>query len=90
MWGTVLAIYVLATGVKGLQLAYTSVQWLDPMFSGAALILAVAVAVGRQRSGEERTRKRLAREGAGAKTVPDHELEPQMGDADRPNPPLGT
>jgi len=90
VWGTVLAIFVLATGVKGLQLAYASAQWLDPMFSGAALILAVAVAVGRQRSGEERTRKRLAREDAAGKTVPDHEMEPKIGDSDRPNPPLGT
>jgi len=60
VWGTVLAIFVLATGVKGLQLA-TDAQWLAPMFSGAALILAVAVALGRQRSAAERTRRRLAR-----------------------------
>ena len=65
VWGTVLSIFVLATGVKGLQLAYTTAQWLDPAFSGAALVLAVAVAVGRQRSGEERTRKRLSRKGGG-------------------------
>ena len=64
VWGTVLSIFVLATGVKGLQLAYPQAQWLDPAFSGAALVLAVAVAVGRQRSGEERTRRRLSREGA--------------------------
>lgn len=57
VWGTVLAIYVLATGVKGLQLV-TDVQWLDTMFSGVALITAVAVAVGRQRSTEERIRRR--------------------------------
>ena len=65
VWGTVLSIFVLATGVKGLQLAYPQAQWLDPAFSGAALVLAVAVAVGRQRSGEERTRKRLSRKGKG-------------------------
>lgn len=89
VWGTVMSIFVLATGVKGLQLASPNAQWLDPMFSGAALILAVAVAVGRQRSGEERTRKRLAREDARSKPPPSHLLEPQMGDAERPNPPLG-
>ncbi len=60
VWGTILAVYVLATGVKGLQLV-TDVQWLDPMFSGVALIAAVAVAVGRQRSGEERNRRRRVR-----------------------------
>ncbi len=57
VWGSVLAIYVLATGVKGLQLL-TDVQWLDPMFSGVALVAAVAIANGRQRSGEERRRRR--------------------------------
>jgi len=67
VWGTVLSIFVLATGVKGLQLAYPTAQWLDPAFSGAALVLAVAVAVGRQRSGEERTRRRLSRKGSGPK-----------------------
>ena len=63
VWGTIMSIFVLATGVRGLQLAYPNAQWLDPLFSGAALVLAVAIAVGRQRAGEERTRKRLARRG---------------------------
>ncbi len=57
VWGAVLAIYVLATGVKGLQLL-TDVQWLDPMFSGVALVAAVAIANARQRSGDERRRRR--------------------------------
>lgn len=43
VWGTLLAVYVLATGVKGLQLV-TGVQWLAPMFNGFALIAAVAFA----------------------------------------------
>ena len=60
VWGTVLSIFVLATGVKGLQLA-TDAQWLDPMFSGGALVAAVAVALGRQRAAEERTRRKLVR-----------------------------
>jgi ribose transport system permease protein len=47
VWGTLIAIYVLATGVEGLQLV-TSVQWLSSMFDGVALILAVALAVSRQ------------------------------------------
>ena len=63
VWGTVMSIFVLGTGVEGLQLADPSAQWLNPMFSGVALVLAVAVAVGRQRSGDERARKRLARRG---------------------------
>jgi ribose transport system permease protein len=48
VWGTLLAVYVLATGVEGLQLV-TGVQWLNNMFNGVALIGAVAFATWRQR-----------------------------------------
>ncbi len=48
LWGTLIAIYVLATGVKGLQLV-TGVQWLNDMFNGVALIGAVSFAIWRQR-----------------------------------------
>jgi ribose transport system permease protein len=48
VWGTVLAVYVLAVGVFGVQLI-TSVQWLNDMFNGIALIVAVSFAVWRQR-----------------------------------------
>jgi ribose transport system permease protein len=44
VWGTVLALYLLATGVTGLQLAGGSL-WITDMFNGVALVLAVAVAV---------------------------------------------
>ncbi|GAB2485661.1 ABC transporter permease [Jatrophihabitans fulvus] len=47
VWGAVLAVYVLATGVRGLSLV-TDVQWLNDMFNGVALIAAVAFAVWRQ------------------------------------------
>ena len=50
VWGTVLAVYVLAIGVKGLQL-HTGAQWLNDMFNGVALIIAVGFAVWRQRRG---------------------------------------
>jgi ribose transport system permease protein len=49
VWGALIAIYVLATGVQGLQLA-SGQQWLSDMFDGVALILAVAMAVSRQRT----------------------------------------
>lgn len=49
VWGTVIAVYVLATGVRGIQYI-TSVQWLNDMFNGLALILAVAFAGWRQRA----------------------------------------
>ena len=47
VWGTLIAIYVLATGVEGLQLA-SGQQWLSDMFNGVALIAAVALAGWRQ------------------------------------------
>jgi ribose transport system permease protein len=43
IWGTILAVYVLAAGVQGLEYV-TGVQWLGGMFSGVALIVAVAFA----------------------------------------------
>ena len=43
MPGSLLAIFVLATGVLGLQLI-TSVQWLNDMFNGVALVGAVGFA----------------------------------------------
>jgi len=48
VWGTLIAIYVLATGVEGLQLV-SGQQWLSDMFNGVALIVAVALAGWRQR-----------------------------------------
>ena len=43
IWGTVVAVYVLATGVKGLQLAGAPV-WIPDLFNGAALLIAVGLA----------------------------------------------
>ncbi len=48
VWGTVLALYLLATGVKGLQLAGSQL-WVTDLFNGVALIGAVSVAVLSQR-----------------------------------------
>jgi ribose transport system permease protein len=48
VWGTLLAIYVLATGVQGLQLV-SGAAWLSDMFNGVALIIAVAMSVNRGR-----------------------------------------
>jgi ribose transport system permease protein len=53
VWGSVIAVFVLATGVTGLEFV-TSVQWLSDMFNGVALILAVAFAVWRQGRSEGR------------------------------------
>lgn len=43
IWGTVIALYVLAAGVKGLQLAGAPI-WIPDAFNGASLLLAVALA----------------------------------------------
>lgn len=43
VWGALLAVYVLATGVKGLQLSGAPV-WIPDVFNGVALLIAVAMA----------------------------------------------
>lgn len=43
VWGTILAIYLLATGVQGLQLAGGQF-WVNDAFNGAALLIAVSFA----------------------------------------------
>lgn len=55
VWGTVLAVYVLATGVKGLQLAGAPF-WLPDLFNGVALLLAVGLSGLPRRSRRSRTR----------------------------------
>lgn len=50
IWGTVISIYVLALGVKGLQLAGAA-PWITDAFNGAALLAAVALAVSQKSSG---------------------------------------
>ena len=42
-WGTVVALYLLVTGVTGLELFGTS-SWVQEMFNGAALLIAVTFA----------------------------------------------
>ncbi len=45
VWGTIIAVYALAFGVKGLQLAFQNgVSWITPLFNGAALLVAVVLA----------------------------------------------
>lgn len=45
VWGTIIAMYALAFGVKGLQLRFpTNSFWIEPLFEGVALIIAVALA----------------------------------------------
>jgi ribose transport system permease protein len=56
VWGTMLAVFALATGVTGLEFV-TGAQWLSDMFNGVALLAAVSFAVWRQqRTAEGRPR----------------------------------
>ncbi len=48
VWGTVIAVYLIGTGVKGLDLAGVSF-WAKPLFTGAALVLAVGLSVRQKR-----------------------------------------
>lgn len=41
--GSIMAIYLLATGVKGLQLVYPGEPWIKDLFTGLTLIIAVAM-----------------------------------------------
>lgn len=53
VWGTLVAIYLLALGNNGLQLEFPNNPWIQGVFQGAALIIAVALSVrgGRKRRG---------------------------------------
>jgi len=65
--GTIIAVYVLATGVKGLQLAGAPV-WIPDLFNGTALLLAVGLAkweLTAGRAGAVRKLLRLDRGGEG-------------------------
>jgi ribose transport system permease protein len=45
VWGTLVAYFALAFGVKGLQISFgPGTFWIQPMFQGAALLIAVAMA----------------------------------------------
>jgi ribose transport system permease protein len=58
--GTVVGVYVLATGVKGLQLAGAP-TWIPDLFNGVALLLAVAMAKYQRRNLDSHALLRLLR-----------------------------
>ncbi|HEY5332005.1 MAG TPA: ABC transporter permease [Solirubrobacterales bacterium] len=60
VWGTVVAVYVLATGVKGLQLAGAPI-WIPDLFNGAALLIAVGMAKYQGGAGRDGAIRRLIR-----------------------------
>ncbi len=61
VWGTLLAIYALATGVKGLQLV-TGAPWLAEMFNGVALITAVSFTIWRGKAAASARRREAERQ----------------------------
>jgi ribose transport system permease protein len=69
VWGTLLAIYVLAIGVQGLQLV-SGASWLSDMFNGVALIIAVALSIKRSPSVGQRIKGMLGRGSAGSASGP--------------------
>ena len=76
IWGTVVAVYVLAVGVKGLQLAGAPV-WIPDLFNGVALLLAVGFAQV-QRSPTARTAaiRRVLRLRLGERSATNSHLSP--------------
>jgi len=49
VWGAVLAVFVLQSGVKGLQLAGVGTTWIESLFFGIALLVAVGFSSFRKR-----------------------------------------
>lgn len=83
IWGTLIAVYVLATGVQGLQLV-TGVSWLNDLFSGLALIIAVGLAGWRHRQAAEARRLGAStKRGAGGADPPGVDADPVV------EPPVG-
>jgi ribose transport system permease protein len=44
VWGTMIALYALAWGIKGLQLTFLNSAWIEPAFQGVSLLAAVSLA----------------------------------------------
>ena len=45
IWGAMIALFALATGIKGLQLSFSGTsRWTEPLFTGASLLGAVSLA----------------------------------------------
>jgi ribose transport system permease protein len=60
VWGAMIALFALASGIKGIQLtASGATRWTEPTFNGVSLVAAVALA---SRSGVVKIRKRKKRE----------------------------
>jgi ribose transport system permease protein len=57
--GTLVAMYMLAIGIKGLQLKYPQLPWIADLVEGLILLIAVSVAVrGRRRRAAQQVARR--------------------------------
>ena len=69
VWGTVIAVYVLAVGIKGLQLLGAQ-DWVIDMFNGVALLVAVGMSrwerTARRGGAVRRVTERIMGKGFGA------------------------
>ena len=60
VWGTFIALYALAWGIKGLQLTFTTgTRWIEPLFQGVSLLAAVSLASRNQVVKVPRARRRM-------------------------------
>lgn len=76
VWGTIIAVYTLAFGIKGIGLRYPrEIDWLQPMFEGLVLIIAVAIA---SRQGIVKVAKRRGESRATDSTPPRAESGPPL------------
>jgi ribose transport system permease protein len=66
VWGTMIALYALAFGIKGLQLTFVNSNWIEPMFQGVSLLAAVSLA---SHQGVIKIRKRKAEAGGSPPSV---------------------
>jgi ribose transport system permease protein len=74
VWGTLVAYFALAFGVKGLQIAFgPGTFWIQPLFQGATLLIAVALAS--RVVGQTRRSRRAQKESALAVDVDEPEEE---------------
>jgi ribose transport system permease protein len=68
VWGTFIALYALAWGIKGLQLTFTAnTRWIEPLFQGVSLLVAVSLA---SRQGIVKVPKRRSSESTMLPTEP--------------------
>jgi ribose transport system permease protein len=74
VWGTLVAYFALAYGVKGLQIAFgPGTFWIQPLFQGATLLIAVALAS--RVVGQTRRSRRAQREASMSVDVDEPEEE---------------